>query len=225
VWQTNGIIEFPPPPAFQIVHYTKYSILERTVRFPYGYPDQPARLLEEILHFKKTAGNRPFEVLVTANIVYADADDTQFTVFFGQDYSLDDQRYCVGGPYVIRSLKDVRNINFFTPLNEISSLFERLFTETSDIYVYEVINIVFLLRTLVSDGSRPFAVQHGGKGARLRTEEEEKIKAEALKHILSRRVTRSQSEAQTVYQRRKGELLEFFSSQQRQPPDPDPDTP
>ena len=130
-----------------------------------------------------------------------------FSIYYGQDYSLEDERNCIGGPYTIRSLKDVQKINFFTPVKEIATLFEGKFTDSSGVYVHEVVNIVFLIRAVVSH--KPADRRHGG--SQLRSEEEEREIAETRKKLLSRPVTRSQAAAHDVYKRRKGELLHFFS--------------
>jgi hypothetical protein len=139
-------------------------------------------------------------------------DETQFSVWYGQDYTPDNNyKYTIGGPYSIRSLKDVHKINFFTPVKDVAALFESLKTDNTEVYMHEVINIVFLLRTVVSnapDGAQ--RQKRGPRGPLLRSKEWEAAAAEARQRIAARRVTRSQTAAQRVYQRRRGELLEFF---------------
>lgn len=60
-------------PFLQTVLYAKHSFVETTVRFPYGYADQPSRLLEEIINFRKTVGSCTIEVVTTANVAFTNS--------------------------------------------------------------------------------------------------------------------------------------------------------
>ena len=94
------------------------------------------------------------ELIVTANVVLTDHNQESFSVFFGMDFD-DDYRYCLTPPLELRNPLDFSKVPDFTE-NKVSKVFEDILSEKSGLTVYELINQIYIFRTLVK---KPFRKQ------------------------------------------------------------------
>ena len=66
---------------------------------------------------------------------------------FSQDFK-DDYRYTIAGPEIVRNSLDLTPLTKDFTAGDISDIFERVFLDQSNLSVYEVINLIFIFRSL-----------------------------------------------------------------------------
>ena len=73
-----------------------------------------------------------------------------FSVFYGLDY-YEHHRNIIFGPHVLRNALDTNEIQFAFKEEDIVKIFENQFKESSELRVFKVINLVFLLRMILTE--------------------------------------------------------------------------
>lgn len=112
-------------------------------------------------HYTTTAseanlGRPEFHVTVTANLLLANASDTEFRVWFGQDFSRgEDRTLAVQAPVVVKDLTDLESIPTAFANLDFQAAFERLHGD-SEVRVKDLICVVYLFKLVyrVNDSNR-----------------------------------------------------------------------
>ena len=86
------------------------------------------------------------QLFVTANLTLHDIKDNTWSVFYGQDYTRDHFKYALYGPVDIKRLRDLRRLPKLDTEEEISDIFEKHHYEKSGLSVYEIVNLVWVIR-------------------------------------------------------------------------------
>lgn len=71
-----------------------------------------------------------------------------FSLFYGQDFQ-DDFKHAIAGPFEIRNAMELSQIRMTFDETDVSDIFEKTFPHQSDVNVHEVVNVVYVFRTLV----------------------------------------------------------------------------
>ena len=130
-------------------------------------------------------------------------------MFYGSDYSADGDKNLISGPHTLNSLRDLNKIHFSMPERNISTFFDRGHTENTKTYVHEIINVCYILRSLVpvkegkSDGRKT-----GSQRSQLL--EAERIADEVRREYKTTPKASFQLKAEKLYERRTAELETFF---------------
>ena len=125
------------------------ALRERTVRFLYDIKDQKETVIEEYQKFVQESKAKQVELFVTANVVLSDQNKKSFVVFYGQTY--DDDYKHVLPPGVIR-VKKSTDIGEKVPKykdTDVSKIFDKIYKDKSGLTCVKVINLVYVLRTLI----------------------------------------------------------------------------
>lgn len=120
---------------------------ERTVRLPIGYKNLRSFVKNQFVKFLNSCQECRVELIVTANVVLTDQNQESFSVFFGMDFD-DDYRYTLTDPLLLRNPLDLSKVPDFSE-NKASKVFENILGEKSGLTVFQVVNLIFIFRTLV----------------------------------------------------------------------------
>ena len=72
-----------------------------------------------------------------------------FSVFYGLDY-YEHHRNNIFGPHYLRNSLDTNQIQFVFKEENIIKIFENQFLESSELRVFKIINLVFILRMVLN---------------------------------------------------------------------------
>jgi len=122
---------------------------ERTIRFLFGHKKQRAFLKNQLLNFLTSCEESKVELIVTVNLVLTDLKKKQFSVFYGQDFD-DEHKYAITKPILLTSAVDLHQLPPVFRKDKVNKLFERIFQKRSGLTVHEIVNSVYILRTLVT---------------------------------------------------------------------------
>lgn len=132
------------------------DLLQTTVRYSPGYQGIRGHLRGVFTdlfreHLDGGAGNAGFEVVVTFNVILSNAQRNSFSVYYGQDYRATSVRGvhpavtgATGQPTLVSTLRDVDNIPVQFDLDQVVRRLTAAFT-SSDVVVYRVLNVVYLI--------------------------------------------------------------------------------
>lgn len=132
------------------------SLIRTTVRFRADYSGIEHKLRQVFLDlFREHTENSSdgFEVVVTFNAILTNSARTTFSVFFGQDFSLENatgraSQLGYSDPVIVRSLPDLASVPTSIDLESVVASHRRSF-ENSDVQIERILNIVYLIRRFV----------------------------------------------------------------------------
>lgn len=137
----------------QGIEGTNLGLRERTIRVPINYTNYRTFVKNQFVKFLNSCQECRVELIVTSNVVLTDQKQTSFSVFFGMDFD-DDYRYTLIEPLLLRNPLDFAKVPNFSE-NKAAQVFENILGEKSGLTVYEVINLIFIFRTLINTKSNP----------------------------------------------------------------------
>ena len=76
-------------------------------------------------------------------------------MFYGQDFQDLSYRNAIAGPYIIRNPVDIALVPSTFVFDDIARLYEQLYADSSNITVHDVVNIVFIYRSLFVEQHDP----------------------------------------------------------------------
>ena len=71
-----------------------------------------------------------------------------YSLFYGQDFQ-DDYKHAIAGPYAVRNVLQLSQIPMTFDESDVSNIFEESFPHQSDVNVHQIVNLVYVFRTLV----------------------------------------------------------------------------
>lgn len=134
------------------------NLLQTTVRFRADHQSVYHDLRQIFLElFREHTENSldGFEVVTVFNAVLTNSDRSTFSVFYGHDYSVENSSGAAHelrhglAPVVVRSLEDVKSVPTNFDLEEVVRR-HRLAFDQSNVVVERILNIVYLVRRLLS---------------------------------------------------------------------------
>ena len=69
-------------------------------------------------------------------------------MWYGQDM-IDDYAYAIDGPIIARNVTDLYNLTNNYTDEEIVRQFEKIFLPRSNLSVYQIVNIIYIMRSLL----------------------------------------------------------------------------
>ena len=125
------------------------ALKERTLRFPFNYKNQKETVKEEYLKFVHESDAKQVELFVTANVILSDLNKKSFAVFYGQNYDDDFKHLLPPGVILAKKITDIgKNVPTYKD-TDVSKIFDKIYREKSGLTCFKVVNLVYVLRTLV----------------------------------------------------------------------------
>ena len=125
------------------------ALRERTIRFLFNHSDQKEIVKEEYLKFVQESKGKEVELFVTANVILSDLNEKSFVVFYGQTYDDDYKHVLPPGVILVKKTTDIgENIPSYKE-SDVSQIFDKIYMEKSELRCHEVVNLIYILRTLV----------------------------------------------------------------------------
>lgn len=125
------------------------ALRERTIRFLFNHSDQKEIVKKEYLKFVQESKGKEVELFVTANVILSDLNEKSFVVFYGQTYDDDYKHVLPPGVILVKKTTDIgENIPSYKE-SDVSQIFDKIYMEKSGLRCHEVVNLIYILRTLV----------------------------------------------------------------------------
>ena len=125
------------------------ALRERTIRFLFNHSDQKEIVKKEYLKFVQESKGKEVELFVTANVILSDLNEKSFVVFYGQTYDDDYKHVLPPGVILVKKTTDIgENIPSYKE-SDVSQIFDKIYMEKSELRCHEVVNLIYILRTLV----------------------------------------------------------------------------
>ena len=127
------------------------ALKERTIRFPFKHKNQKKIVKEQYIKFKHESKARQVELFVTANVVLCDLNRRSFVAFYGQTYDDDYKHVLPPGVFLVRKTTDIGEKVPQYKETDVSRIFDRIYREKSGLTCHKVVNLIYILRTLVKN--------------------------------------------------------------------------
>lgn len=134
------------------------TLLQTTARFRADHPTIRQELVGIFSDlFRQQDQGSGFEVAVTFNAILASRDNQSFSVFYGQDYRQSSESgthsaLTFGSPVVVENLLQVHRIPHEFDFDQLLQHHRGAF-ESSDVYVYRFLSVVYLIYQYREHGS------------------------------------------------------------------------
>lgn len=125
------------------------ALRERTIRFLFDHKDQKEIVKEQYIKFVQETKAREVELFVTANVILTDLNKKSFVVFYGQTYDDDYKHVLPPGVILVKKSTDIgENLPNYKD-TDVSKIFDKIYKEKSGLTCHRVVNLVYVLRTLI----------------------------------------------------------------------------
>ena len=125
------------------------ALKERTIRFLFKTKNQKETVIEEYLKFVQESKAKEVELFVTANVILTDPNKKSLVVFYGQTYDDDYKHVLPPGVILVKKSTDIgENVPIYKD-TDVSKIFDKIYKEKSGLTCVKVVNLVYVLRTLI----------------------------------------------------------------------------
>ena len=125
------------------------ALKELTIRFLFEAKNQKETVIEEYLKFVQESKAKEVELFVTANVILTDPDQKSFVVFYGQTYDDDYKHVLPPGVILVVKSTDIGEKVPNYKDTDVSKIFDKIYKEKSGLTCFKVVNLVYVLRTLI----------------------------------------------------------------------------
>ena len=135
----------------------KISFFEGCIRIPSSW--EPDRVKGELIRafgaFLPLYPEGDFEVSVAANAVLQSQRDSSFSLFYGLDHQVEDDRprrgpLSVTNLYKVNNVSDVSDLPTSFPIEDFDNAFREALPDTT-VFVREIVNVVYIVRRAHKD--------------------------------------------------------------------------
>lgn len=156
------LLEQGPAVATRYASVAGGTLLQTTARFRADHPSirqELVRIFADLFRQQNQGSGSGFEVAVTFNAILASRDNQSFSLFYGQDYRRSSEAgthsaLTFGSPVRVENLLQVHRIPQEFDFDELLQHHRGAF-ESSDVYVFRFLNVVYLIYQYRDHGPVP----------------------------------------------------------------------
>jgi hypothetical protein len=140
-----------------------------TLRLPAEYPDYREALRTAFSELYEWYGAGYFDVSVTANVILRGQSERTFSVFYGQDFSTDEieeRDFSMIRSQRIKDMSQAYRLRINYTAADFGGAFFSYFDD-SDVSVYGVVNIVYVMKRVLDNFSVQKKLGRGGPRGRM----------------------------------------------------------